>query len=195
MKFEELEIQHRLATVGVTIDNIYDLVNTKRRYPEAIPILIQLLQEGVVADYRTREGIIRALAVSEAKGLAGSVLIQEFYKIPPEKMMLRWAIGSSIEVVVTNENVNDVLQIVCDKQNGIARQMFVLALGKFDLEIVKKTLIDLLDDDEVVLHALKALRKLRAKGAIPRIRNLSNHSNKTIRQLAVEITKYLSNLQ
>ena len=42
---------------------------------------MQLLKEGIT-NIGDREGVIRALAVSEAKGEVGSLLIDEFYKIP-----------------------------------------------------------------------------------------------------------------
>lgn len=191
---DELKIQRLLADVGIKVDSIYDLVNTKRSYPEAIPILISLLEDETVLDDRIREGVIRALAVKEAKGLAGSVLIKEFYRIPRDKMMLRWAIGSTLEVVITGENLDDVIEIVQDKQNGISRQMFVFALGKFNLPIVKETLIRLLDDDDVTIHALNALRKLKVKEAINQIKKLFDHSNKTVRELSKDVAEYLGKL-
>jgi HEAT repeat protein len=189
---EEKIIKEALAMVNVEVDSIYDLVNTSASYQAAVPILIGLLETEKIENERLREGIVRSLAVKEARGLAGPVLIREFFKTPREKMSPRWAIGSSIEVVITENEISDVLRIVRDKQNGYSRQMFVLALGKFKSNAtIEDTLIALLQDDDVALHAIKALRKLRSKKAIPEIKKLYNHSNKVVRQLAEESVKFL----
>ena len=111
---ENIKIIEALKRVGIAIDDIYDLVNTNKAYPEAIPVLMQLLKEGVT-NVGNREGIIRALAVPEARGKVGSLLIEEFYKIPSENMLLRWTVGNTMEVVICDEDIDEVVKIVTDK--------------------------------------------------------------------------------
>jgi len=189
---ESEKIKEALETVNIRISSIYDLVNTSQSYSEAVPVLINLLNEGI-EDKRLHEGVVRSLAVKEAKGMAAPALIKDFFKTSKEDVSLRWAIGSSIEVVITKSEVEDVLRIVQDKQNGRSRQMFVLSLGKFKSNAtIEDTLITLLQDDDVALHAIKALRKLRSKKAIPEIKRLYNHSNKVVRQLAEETVEFLN---
>ncbi|MDR3624967.1 MAG: HEAT repeat domain-containing protein [Chlamydiales bacterium] len=187
---EALEIQKKLAKVGIVITDIYELVNSPHPYPNAIPVLIDLLHRGISQD-TLKEGIIRALAVKEAKGKAGKILIEEFNKIPQEKVLLRWAIGNTIEIIIANEDVPGILEIIRNKANGISRQMFVLALGKVKSEDVLKTLVDLLADNDLVIHALEALGKLKAITAKKEISLLLNHPKAIVRKKAQQILKKL----
>ena len=156
-------IKNELNKVGVAINDIYDLVNTKESYPKAIPVLIDLLRKDI-EPINIKEGIIRALAVKEAIGLASPILLEEYNKISKDKMMLRWAIGNTIYTTITEEDIERIKIIVRDKSNGISRQMFVLALGKVKAkEKVEDILIELLDDDEVCPHAIEALARLKSK--------------------------------
>lgn len=189
MEADEKKIKDALKRVDIEVGSIYDLVNTSQPYPEAIPILLELLEEDTLSDDQVKEGVIRALAVKEAKGIAGSVLIKEFHKIPKEKMLLRWAIGNTMAEVITEDEVDDVIEIVKDKQNGMARQMFVLALGKVKSDKAEKTLIELLGDDEVVAHALDALGRLKSQKAKAKIEELANHSKSLIREEAKKALK------
>lgn len=175
-----------LAKVNIIIDDIYDLVNTKEKYPMAIPILLSFLKDESIEDDNIKEGIIRSLAVKEAKGIATTILIDEYNKIPKEKTLLRWAIGNTIDQTITpnDTDIEKILQIIQNKENGTSRQMFVLALGKIKTEKVEEVLIHLLDDEDVVGQALSALGKLKSKKAEEKIIILKNHKNKTIQKEA-----------
>ncbi len=170
------QIQSALSAVGVHIDNIYDLVNTSAPYPEAVPILIKLLSEGV-GSQREREGIIRALAVKQAKGKANAVLMEEFFKSKNEPMYYRWAIGSTIYTIVEKNDLKNIMEIVLNKEHGMARQMFVLSLGKIKSVESEKTLVTLLTDGDVAGHALSALGKNNLLLAAAKIQELDLISN------------------
>lgn len=148
MAVDQERIKSELAAAGISIQDIYDLVNTDRPYPAAVPILLRLLNEDTEPDVVT-EGVIRALAVKEAIGKAGPVLISAYNKTQKDKSSLRWAIGNTMYMVITKDDVNDILAIVLDKGNGTSRQMFVAALGKVKSEKAEEVLLYLLDDDEV----------------------------------------------
>ena len=87
--------------------------------------------------------------MKEAIGKAGPVLISAYNKTQKDKSSLRWAIGNTMYMVITKDDVNDILAIVLDKGNGTSRQMFVAALGKVKSEKAEEVLLYLLDDDEV----------------------------------------------
>lgn len=177
------EIKLELQKVGVFINDIYDLVNTNKPYPTAVPVLLNLLQKGI-EHIGTKEGVVRALAVKEAIGQAGPILILEYNKTPKNKTMLRWAIGNTIYVTITEDDVESILPIVQDKENGMSRQMFVAALGKVKSEKIETVLIRLLSDDEVAPHALDALGRLKSKKAQEKIKSLLNHPNALIKKEA-----------
>ena len=54
-----------LRAAGADIDSVWDLVNTRERYPKLVPVLLAHLKR----EYpdKIREGIARALAVPEAR--------------------------------------------------------------------------------------------------------------------------------
>jgi HEAT repeat protein len=188
MKPDQFQLKEALSNVGIQIDDIFDLVNTPRPYPEAIPVLINLLKDGISHD-GIKEGVVRALAVKEARGKAGKVLIEEFHKVPDEKSLLRWTIGNTIATVISEDDVPEVLNIVKNKNNGMARQMFVIALGNFQSQQIEQTLIELLSDDEVVAHALDALGKMKSVNAIEKIRSLLSHSKSHVKKEARKALK------
>lgn len=157
---EHQALTDELAEVGINIKNIYDLVNTKIKYPKAIPILIKHLQ----VDYsdKVKEGIVRALTVPEAKGLVVPLLVKEYLQLPNDKENLRWVIGNAVNVTITKDEVANIFPIVLNKENGLSRQMFVAALGKIKTDNVKSVLLQLSNDDDKVIRdeAKKALKKV-----------------------------------
>ncbi len=185
-------IKTELQNVGISINDIYDLVNTSKPYPSAIPVLLNLLQQGI-DDIHLKEGIVRALAVKEAIGKACPILISEYKRIPKNNFMFRWVIGNTIYVTITENYLESILEIVLDKENGISRQMFVLALGKVKSERAEDALIKLLDDEEVTPHALEALGRLKSKKARQKINSLTSHSNLLIRKEAKKALKKINN--
>jgi len=184
---EELDLVKELNLIGQNINSVWDLVNSKQNYPDAIPILLAY----VTKDFhdRNREGIVRALAVKEAIGKASPVLLDEYNKIPKDKMLLRWSIGNTIYTTVSESDVERILLIVQDKENGMSRQMFVAALGKVKSEKVEDVLIKLLDDDEVAAHALEALVRMKSKKAREKILTLISHPNTLIKKEAQKALK------
>lgn len=188
MKIDEDIIIKELERIGIRINSIYDLVNTTEPYSQGLPVLIEFLRKGI-SDDRIKEGVIRSLAVKEATGIAGSALLQEYNRIPKDKMMLRWAIGSSLQVVVTDEEKESIINIVTDKTNGMSRQMFVLALGKLPSERTEQILIELLDDEEIAAQAIEALSNLKSQNAKDKITELLGHSKPLIRKEAEKALK------
>jgi HEAT repeat protein len=187
---EANKIKLELAKVGITVNDIYDLVNTDKPYPAAVPVLLDLLQEGI-EHVGIKEGVIRALAVKEAIGKASPVLLDEYSKISKDKMLLRWAIGNTIYITITEDDVERILPIVQDKDNGMSRQMFVAALGKVTSGKAEDVLIKLLDDDEVAAQALEALGRKKSKKAREKILTLTSHPKALIKKEAQKALKKL----
>lgn len=154
---------YELADIGIIVNSIWDLVNTKTKYPEAIPILMKYLP--LVNYIRNKEGIVRALSVKEAKGLILPLMIKEYMQLTKDKENLRWLIGNAVNATITKEEVELIFPIVLNKGNGLSRQMFVAALGKINTEKVREILKQLLNDEDKVIseEAQKALKKLEKK--------------------------------
>lgn len=148
-----------LAVLDIKINSIWDLVNTKSKYPKAIPVLMKYLP--LVNYVRNKEGIVRALTVPEAKGIVVPLLIREYLQLSNDQENLKWVIGNAINATITKSEVADIFPIVLNKENGLSRQMFVSALGKIKAEHVKEVLLRLVNDDDKVIsnEAKKALKR------------------------------------
>lgn len=161
LRSEISDLNNELRGTGIECDDVWDLVNTKKSYPKAIPILIKHLPKNY--HYKNKEGIVRALSVKEAIGKASRALIEEYNRTPKEQEAYRWAIGNSVYTTITSDDIEEVLKIVTDKSNGPSRHMFILALGKFRSEKVDQILTDLLRDKEVAAYASEALGRINRR--------------------------------
>lgn len=79
---------------------MWDLVNTNARYPAAIPILLDHLRRSY--HQRIREGVIRALTVKEAKGVAGGDILDELRQETDSEN--RWALANALTVVAEHKD-------------------------------------------------------------------------------------------
>lgn len=193
MNDETILIKDELLKVGIEVNNIYDLVNTNKSYAEVIPVLINLIQ--IVNGKREKEGIIRALTVKEAKGIANKVLLNEFYLNAKKDLSLLWVIGNAMSIIATKEDIKELIDIVRDKSYGTSRQMFVLALGKFKTDEVENVLISLLDDNDIVLHVLSALGKIKSQKAITKILEIEKYSKGAKKKEAIKALKRINNIK
>lgn len=152
---------NELKVIGIDIQSIWDLVNTKSNYKPAIPILVEHLSKPY--HIKNKEGIVRALAVKEAKGVACRAIIDEYNKAPKDNFHYRWTFGNTMAVIMTADYIDDVLAIVQDESNGESRDMFVRALGNTKSPKVKETLQQLLKDKNKTIskEAQKALKKIK----------------------------------
>lgn len=148
-----------LKNKNIVIKSIWDLVNTKEKYPQAIDVLLKYLPR--IHNEKNKEGIIRALTVKEAKGLASAALIKEYELTPKEKDGLRWVIGNAIATVMTLQDVNWMISAVMDKSNAGSRRQLIRGLGTVKSLEVQEVLNKLLDDDEVKSTAMEVLKKLK----------------------------------
>jgi len=175
---EDRRVARALRSVGVEVSSVWDLVNEARPYPEAIPILLQWLPK--VTDDRIKEGIIRALTVKEARGIAAKPLIREFEE-SKDLYGAKWAAGNALSVVADDSVFGDLTRLARDKRHGKAREMVVVALGNMKNPRAVDVLVELLEDDEAAGHAIIALGKLKAKKARSYIEPFLSHPQQWIR--------------
>ena len=96
------------------------------------------------------------------KGFAEVVpmLIEDYYSEQTQDLT-RWFISDCIYQIQSKSFVKEYLDIVSNRFFGRNRQMIVLLLGKLKEESAIPTLIDLLEDEEVRLHAICALGEFK----------------------------------
>lgn len=164
---------------GVPVDSPGDLLKTNIRYEHAMPVLLRGLPR--LEHLGVKESVVRALSVPSAPPETASILINELESLrdTPSAGALKWAIGNALEVVAGEDVVGALMHIARDPAYGRARQMIVLALGRFPE--AEALLVELLSDDDVGGHAVAALAELAPASARDALLPFTEHDLRWIR--------------
>ena len=115
LKPEQTPLLAELAGIGIKVNSVWDLVNSKWSYPAAIPILSVYLQR--VRHPLLREGIARALTVPEARGIAGRVILAELQRPHDQSPhAVRWVLANAL-TVVADETMADAIDVLTADDN------------------------------------------------------------------------------
>jgi len=126
---EQTPLLVELASVGIKVDSVWDLVNAKWSYPAAIPILSAYLQR--VHHPLLREGIARALTVPEARGVAGQVILSELQRPPDQSPhSVRWVLANALTVVADETMADAIEGLVANDDYADIRERLATALRK-----------------------------------------------------------------
>lgn len=132
-----LEELHALGWKGT----VWDLVNTSSPYPELIDVLLKHLQ--LPYSDCIKEGLARSLAVPEEKiRKAWPILVEEYRKAPRGwgvkvkgdteefKLGAKDGLACALAVAVTDETLDEFIELVKDPANGGSRILMLHALRK-----------------------------------------------------------------
>ena len=166
-------IMDDLFKIGIEGDTLEDLRHSGYSYEKAVPVLIYWLEklhrDGVEND-GVKESLVRTLSVPWASGKANQALIDLFRSLDAaENSGLKWATGNAIGIVAVQEDLDQLLDIVCDRRHGSSRQMIVWNLWKLPDGRTEAALIALLAEPDVNGHAIQALGKLGSQQAVKHI--------------------------
>lgn len=204
-----------LADLGYEIDSLDDLRHQRTPWKDAIPVLLRWLPKIDVPN--VKDSIVRCLSVPWAGNLATAELIEEFKKYAPilrkptnpwvgsqlreipeeEKKLgpyfhLAWAIGNALSIVDVKGYENQVIGLCRNPKYGASRQMVVLGLGRLRSSEAEEAALDLLNDEQVQMHAIGALAKMKSKRAVFQLEKLMTDKRKEIRKEARKaITKIM----
>lgn len=125
------------------------------------------------------------------KGLEEVVpmLLEEYYSDNPD--VDRWAVGDRLYQIRAKKYIDDYLKIISDASYGRNRQMVILLLGKLKAERAIPVLIDLLEDEEVRLHAIAALGDFKREEFRPYFERFQNSKHPGWRKYAKAALKKL----
>lgn len=129
--------------------------------------------------------------MKEARGIAAPSLIREFRRSNTGPGY-RWAVGNALEVVADDAVRRDMIELARDRSFGRDRQMIVLGLSRMRDSEVADVLLELLTDDGVAGHAVKALGRLKVPRARPAIERLVDHATPWVRAEARKALAKLS---
>lgn len=194
IKKEDEAVSSALKKVGVEVKSVYDLVNSTRNYSEAIPVLIEYVQK--VQTPQILEGVVRALTVKEARGIASKPLIKFFEEYETmgdsAKELTKWTIGNALEVISDQTILEDLIRLAKDKKHGMSRDMLPRAIGKLKPENLENHMIDFLEDEDLVKSAIYVLGRMKSQKAVNKISTYLKHEKSGIRE---EAEKALAKIQ
>lgn len=129
----------------------------------AMPVLISLLP--VLSDVASVNATARHLGRPWARPAAFDPLYHAFLYWAPQNENLGWTIGDSLITTSTIKNLGTLLALSLDSQFGRSRQMIVNSLWRFKKDSrVADALITLIEDRDVSLQAMSALRRAVGNG-------------------------------
>jgi len=169
------ELDYRLQTLG-------DLRRQGKPWKSALPVLLRWLP--LVEDPGVKEDIVRSLSVPWVGSSATAQLIDEFRRSAVSYPSLAWAIGNALSIVSVKGFEKQIVELCANPKYGMARQMLVLGLGRFRGSDAEEAAVELLNDEDVKLHAIGALGKMKSKRALFELERLLTDRRPAVRKEA-----------
>jgi hypothetical protein len=205
-----------LNKLGYKVGTLADLRHQDTDWKAALPLLFRWLPL-VDDDLDIKEEIVRCLSVPWVGNKATAELIDEFKKYAPilpkptnpwvgnqlreipeeEKKLgpyfsLAWAIGNALSIVDVRGFEEQIIELCGNPKYGMARQMLVLGLGRLRCSEAEETAVELLSDEQVQIHAIGALGKMKSKRALFELERLIADKRPEVRKEARKaITKIM----
>lgn len=216
-RFAEISkpVLDQLAEAGYQLKGLSDLRHQGKPWESALPILLNWLPK--IDDPDVKEDIVRCLSVPWVGNKATPELIAEFKvysqilrrpsnpwvgkqlrDTPVEEKKLgvayslAWAIGNALSIVDVGGFEKQIIELCRNSRYGRARQMIVFGLGRLRDPQAEETALELLADEDVKLHAIIALGKMKSKRALFELeRLLPDKSPGISREARKAITKIM----
>jgi hypothetical protein len=151
----------------------------------AMPVFIELLPR--LSDPKLVGAVASHLRRPWARPTAYEVLLNTFERWAALDATAAWHIGDALASAATKDDVSEMLGLATATKYGIARQMIVDSLWRFKADTdVEPVLVSLINDPDVALHAMSALRRaVGPDNALPHLRRAAEqHSGDKIGAVA-----------
>lgn len=180
----KLRIKNDLKQRGYIINSVNELLKLSHKERELVPYLLELLDD--LSDETDKEFVVRCLGV---KGFTEVIpkLLTEFKSA--KNNYYRWAIANSINIIHSMTIEKELIELSSNKKYGTGRQMLVLSLGEYKSDLTLNCLVNLLNDEEVIGHALQALGKCGNPEVLSDIEMYCNSENNWIKKTAIKAAK------
>jgi hypothetical protein len=143
----EAPLVQELRAAGAQVSSAWDLVNTKKPYPQLLPILFAHLDRPCPA--RVREGIARALAVPESRWLWDELVNRYLAETDTTTHGMKWALHLAVAAAADVSVLDPLIRLACDQRHGRNRALFVDALARIDHSKAKAALAELASDPDL----------------------------------------------
>ena len=183
------DFKQELLNLGFRFQVLNQAESLMPKYKDAVlPIVIKYYKKATLKNEKTY-----LLGWFHYKGLDEVVpmLLEDYYS--DSSNVDKWAIGDRLYQIRSKKYIDDYIKIVSDSSYGYDRQMVVLLLGKLKVEESIPILIDLLDDEQVQLHAIIALGQFKREEFRPLFERFQNSTKSGLRKYAKEALKKLDN--
>ncbi len=153
---EQATLLADLAAAGIHVSNVWDLVNTSKPYPRALPVLLAHVSrpysDGIL------EGIARALAVKEARPIAWETLLAALRNGSAPK---RVADGMmvALSTMARPSDLEMLIDVISDPSFGSQRVFLVANLMRSKRHIARETLGNLKDDPDLKVEIDARLKR------------------------------------
>ena len=147
----------------------------------AMPVLIEALPS--LTDAQLVGAVAGHLRRPWARPAAFDALLAAFEEwAQREDSAVAWHLGDALGTTATVMQADTLVRIGQDRKYGQSRQMVVHALGRFKkAPEVEPALFRLIEDPDVALHAMQALRRvLGAEAALPHLERVARDYRGTI---------------
>jgi hypothetical protein len=161
----ELEYAHAaepliadLRSVGYDVSSVWDLVNIKDDYPEALPVLARHL----VKPYPPviKDGIARALAVGRA--LFAWELLHDLYLSEPDRSV-KDGLATALSAMVDRTHLPELLGLLRDRRHGPSRILLLRGAQRLRDPSGAATIEELADDPDLQKQIAIILRRKRMR--------------------------------
>ena len=150
----EAPLLEDLRTAGHMVQSVWDLVNTTRDYPDALPILLRHFERPYPVP--VREGIARALGVREAR-FAWPVVLRFFEN--ESNVRVKDGLAAALAVIADQSVMPALIDVVRDQRYGSSRVLLLRALTRSRDPRAHATIRDLAHDPDLQHEIRVILRR------------------------------------
>lgn len=137
-------LKQDLKSIGWDVNTAWDLLTSKKPYPEAILILMHHARQPYLD--RNKEGIARALAIPGASFLWP--FLKSEFEAAPNGSGYKMALGLALSKVVKSKDIDKLIELAKDRSQGQDRLALLVRLRRSKLPQAKQALTDLRDDPD-----------------------------------------------
>lgn len=168
----EQAMKHQLDEAGIPEDTVWELVNSRNDYPQAVPIMVDWLQQlddrvPPDEDRRAwRAGLLRNLITKHAKGnrAAVDILFHQFEIQPPLTNLELEAAGFALAQVADRSDFPRVAALIRSERDFPIKSQLVRWLGQFKTDEAKELAVSQLPNPRTRSAAMSALVRQKATG-------------------------------